>query len=57
MKKKIMGAAGVLAFAALLFIVGAIEHGAAAGLILLTIPALVVMGMSAKIFSYGGSKN
>ena len=55
MYKKIMGAAGVLAFAVVLFIVGAIEQGGACGLILLTIPALVVMGMSAKIFSYRGS--
>lgn len=56
MKRFIMGTAGAIAFAVVLFIVGAIEQGAAAWWMVYTIPALVVIGMSAKVFSKVGSK-
>ena len=56
MKRIIMGAAGAVAFAVVLFIVGAIEQGANVSAMVYTIPPLMVMGMSAKVFSKVGSK-
>lgn len=56
MKKKIMGAAGAVAFAAILLTVGAVEQGAAVSWMWCTIPALMVLAMSAKVFSKVGSK-
>lgn len=55
-KQKVQAALMGAAFLVVLFIVGAIEHGAAFGLILLTIPALIVMAMGAKSLQYVNKK-
>lgn len=59
--RKLIGTLGAAAFAALLGITGAVEHGADIALMWWAVPCLVVLALAAgcaeKIFSRSGSKN